>query len=71
MFVVTARDLQSKQKEIRAKVLAGEDALVHGVKGEDMILISQKRYNELIKIEQEKMKRILAWYDKVQESTEK
>jgi PHD/YefM family antitoxin component YafN of YafNO toxin-antitoxin module len=51
MFVVTNRDLQTRMKEIRARVNEGEDAIYHSSKGtDDLVIVSLHRYNQMLDI---------------------
>ena len=51
MFVVTNRDLQTRMKEIRARVNEGEDAISHSSKGtDDLVIVSLHRYNQMLDI---------------------
>ena len=50
MFVVTDRDLQIHMKEIRAKVNEGEDAIYHSKGTDDLVIVSLKRYNQMLAI---------------------
>lgn len=50
MFVITNRDLQVRLKNIRERVSEGEEAILHS-KGteENLIIITLKQYNEMLK----------------------
>lgn len=67
MFIVTNRDLQVRLKEIRAKVNEGEDAIYHSKDSNDLVIVSLKRYNQMLDIlymEHELLKEKRSIYEK-------